>query len=402
MQSGDLKESNRIMILQLIRDRVCSRAEIAQILGMSRPAVSVLVGELIEDGLVQEIGRGQSSETGGKRPILLSFNHEAGQVISIFFNGEKFEVALTDLNSNVILQKKKIANIYSDYKKTFHEIVLEIETLKKEANEMGILAPIIACGIVLKGLVNTKTGTMFYSATLPYWKDVPVSEYFKEKLQVPVFIENDARAITLVELRNDPKKRNNLVCVTVGLGIGSGVVINNEIYRGPFEGAVNFAHTTVLDGGPLCQCGNKGCWEVLASNSAFLKELRSRDDKYESTDIDEVLDLYEAGNPLVREVLINYTGYWLGIGLANISRVFNPERIVIQGELTRAGEALKHKIEEVVSNRALPVFSQTEIVFSRTDKNVNVISASEIALKHFFTKEHHVDIWVPALERLGE
>ncbi|TDF97214.1 ROK family transcriptional regulator [Paenibacillus piri] len=394
ISKNDMKESNRMSILKTVRKGVCSRAEISAALGLSKPAVSALVDELIREGLVYETGRGDSTEAGGKRPILLDFQADAALIVAVSFNNKRYEVALTNLVGKVMFYVKKKIIIAEDYRQTLDLIVQDIRQLIQEAGEQGFKQPVISCGIAIRGLVDTKNGIMRYSAAIP-WTDAPIGDYMKECLGIPIFIENDARAGTYAELlHSNGEYKDALVCVSVGLGIGTGVVIHNEVYRGAFDGAVNFAHSTIAHDGPLCSCGNRGCWDALASITALGEELTRRDSKYASLDFEAILGLYHDGDPVVADVLLNHTGYWLGVGIANILNVFNPEQLIIQGEITNAGQELERKIIEIVQKRALSAVSKgVKIGFSQDSDKLQVRGAAAVISKHFFSDTYHRIIW---------
>jgi predicted NBD/HSP70 family sugar kinase len=394
ISKNDMKESNRMSILKTVRRGIYSRADISTALGLSKPAVSSLVDELIKEGLVYETGRGDSTEAGGKRPILLDFQADAAMIVAVSFNNERYEVALTNLVGKVLFYIKKKIKIYDDYRQTLDLIVQEIRQLIQEAREKDIMQPVIACGMAVRGLVDTKRGIMRYSAAIP-WKDAAIGEYMGQCLEIPVFIENDARAGTYAELlRSNGEYKEALVCVSVGLGIGTGVVIHNEVYRGAFDGAVNFAHSVISHDGPLCRCGNHGCWDALASITAFGEELSRRDDKYTELDFDTALKMYHEGDPVVADVLLNHTGYWLGVGIANILNIFNPEQLIIQGDIINAGREMEQKIIEVVKMRALSVVSQdVNITFSQDSEKLQVRGAAAVISKHFFSDTYHRVIW---------
>jgi predicted NBD/HSP70 family sugar kinase len=400
LRTNDMKEINRMSVLKTVKRGICSRAEISASLGMSKPAVSSLVDGLINEGLIREIGRGKSTGVGGKRPILLDFNANAGIIVAVYFNSGWCEIGLTDLSGQVITYTKKEMIIHKDYRKTLDQIVLDIMEMIQQIRSEGVQQPVLACGVAIKGLIDTKLGIMRYSATIPEWRDIPVKEYLGSSLNVPTFIENDARANTFAEL-SERDARHTIACVSVGNGIGTGIAIQNEVYRGAYDGAVTFAHTTVLDNGPLCGCGNRGCWEALASTNAFLKELGNRKKVFEGLEFAEVIQKYHEGDAVIRDVLINYTGYWIGVGIANILNIFNPEQIIIQGDITLAGEELARKIEDVAMSKTLPVSRAAELSFSRNSEMYQVKGAAAVVIKHFFTGKFHRDIWTGEYFRVG-
>ncbi|HZG85405.1 ROK family transcriptional regulator [Paenibacillus sp.] len=391
VQPNDLRETNRLAVLRQLQNRVASRADLSSELGLSKPSVSSIIVELMELGLVEEIGHGESKDTGGKRPIMLSLREDAGLFISIYFNSEWHEISLMNFNQRIVAYKKQSSTVYPDFRRTFADIADDVREMIREARAAGNSQPILACGVVLKGTVHAEQGLMSYTATIPDWRDVPLVAFLEDELQVPVFIENDARANTLFELSNlHDRQEGTLVYVSVGLGIGTGVVLSGNIFRGDQGGAVNFAHTAILQGGPICSCGNRGCWEAVASTKAFLTELSNRDSRYIGASLSEALDRFaSSGDDTVREVLHDYTAYWLGIGLANIMNIFNPQTIMIQSEFNRVGDWFRERIEEVGKNRALPFARNTKIVYAGQHEYLHLKSAFAVVMQHFLSKEHH-------------
>lgn len=396
MQSKDLKSRNRADILRLISRGSRSRADIASELGISKPAVSGIVEELIVGGLVLERGRGRSQANGGRRPILLELNSDAGLIVAVYFNESWYEVAIVDLSAKVLLHEKRNTRLGKDYRQTLEDVVATIWQLIEKLQKQGLRRPVLACGIAIKGHVNTEEGQMLYSSGFPHWRNVPVRDYVAEALEVPVYVENDARAMTYAELLyGGSKDLKTSACVSVSRGIGTGMVIQNEVYRGAYDVAVTFGHTTVAENGPLCKCGNYGCWEALASTDAFLRELGEQCPDLEGIGFPEALKKFHNGEKIVRKVLLDYTGYWLGVGIANILNTFNPEKLIVQGIITQAGEALLVRIQEVVRQRALPIPRTALVSFSELTEQVEVKGAAAVVIKRFFSEEDHHKIWQP-------
>lgn len=393
VRPNDLKESNRVSILNLIRSNKYSRADISGLLGLSKPTVSSIVEELIRENLVVEVGQGIATDRVGKKPTYLGFNAKAGLIVAININQNTCDVAVTDLAANIIARRETPTNIFRDYRKTLDEIVNQINILILDIPNKALSKRIIACGIAFKGLVNSETGIMHYSASFPHWKDVPIGEYFSNSLKIPVFIENNARAITFAEMQfGRGSGKQYIVCVSMSIGIGTGVVMNNDVYRGANSGAVTFGHTIVLENGPECQCGNRGCWESLASPYALLRELKAKDPKYAKMhSFKQVMKEYNT-DPVIRDLVLNYTCFWLGVGIANLLNTFNPQMLIIQGEITSIGEELRKKIEEVALARTLPLNRNVEICFSSMSENIEIIGATSVVINKFFSPENHMDL----------
>jgi predicted NBD/HSP70 family sugar kinase len=386
----DMKERNRLSILNTIRRGQCSRVEISSKLGMSKPAVSALVDELLQEDLIVETGRGDSTEAGGKRPILLDLNPKYGIVLAVHFNNERFEVALANLMGELIAYQQVRLTVMADYRVTLGMIVQEAHKLlaKHRLNEK--MSKLIGCGISVKGLIETSSGILRYSAGFPEWRDVPIAAAFEEALHVPVFVENDARASTFALLHGEQGIKSNIATVNVGLGIGTGVAVQGEVYHGSHDGAVTFAHTMITSDGPQCDCGKFGCWESLASISALLKELARRDPSYSNLAFSDVVDKYNNDDATVKDVLLNYTAYWLGMGISNMLGVFDPEQLFILGDITLAPQDVRDRIIQTANAHTAPVSRQTPITFVENSAGKFLIqAAASVMIEQFFTLKYH-------------
>jgi len=226
-------------------------------------------------------------------------------------------------------------------------------------------ADLAAVGLGVAGLSNPETGILFTSPHLPGWKDVPLRDIIQKELGTKSFLINDATAAALGELRYGAGKgARHLIYITISTGIGGGIIVNGRIYTGSGGMAGEIGHMVVDDKGPLCTCGNNGCWETLASGSALAREARIEINEgtitsileYVDGDIDEVSakaihKAAKAGDRLANE-LIARTAYYLGVGLANLINVFNPEIIVLGGGLTNIGDMLLKPAYDEAGRRA--------------------------------------------------
>ncbi|MFZ4453857.1 ROK family transcriptional regulator [Salibacterium aidingense] len=388
LQSTNLKIQNYITILSMIREKVMSRAEIANVVGMSRPAVSSIIKELIDEGLVKEIGHGETSEVGGKRPILLDIDERAGNILSVYYDGAVLQMAICNLKADILVQEQVDLPVTTDEEAILDKISEYLNAFVKAESE----ARIIACGFVMKGIVNTITSTLQYSVALPEWENVSIGKVLEKQLQIPVFIENDARAQTLDLLKQEQNHYNTFVSVKVDTGIGTGVALDNQLYRGAFEGAVNFAHTTVHDEGPLCICGNYGCWEALASTTALLHKVETVT-KEKGLSIQDIILRYNKGEAGIRDIVNNYTAYWIGVGLANIARVFQPEKIVLLSVLNAFQAPFRENVKEIYNRKSSPAFNRSLIAFEEVDDNLQLRSAAEVVCSYFYSADFHEGIW---------
>ncbi|UCG10773.1 MAG: ROK family protein [Dehalococcoidia bacterium] len=252
-----------------------------------------------------------------------------------------------------------------------------------------------AVGIGAAGLSDPEKGILFTSPHLPQCCDVPLRDDIAKGLGAKTFITNDASAAALGEFYfGAGRGAHNFIYITISTGIGGGIIIADRLYTGSSGTAGELGHMTIADDGPPCRCGNKGCWEALASGSALSREARQRIKEGAKTsildhaggDIDKVTgetvqQAAEQGDALAEE-LIARTGYYFGIGLANLINIFNPELIVIGGGLANMGDRLLKPAFRVAEERSFRQICQ-KVRFARAELGVNsgVLGAAAYALQ---------------------
>ncbi len=252
-----------------------------------------------------------------------------------------------------------------------------------------------AIGVGAPGLSNPETGILFTSPHLPKLKNVPLRDIIEKGLGKKTFLINDANAAALGELYfGAGQGARNFVYVTISTGIGGGIIIDGKIYTGALGTAGEIGHMTIDDTGPLCNCGNRGCWEQLASGTALARETRERIKNGAETSIldyaggsiekvtaEVIHRAAQAGDTLARE-LISQTGYYLGVGLANLINIFNPEVIVIGGGLSNIGEMLLDPAFKEAGERAFKEpYRAVRLTRAELGGNSGVLGAAAFALE---------------------
>ena len=256
-----------------------------------------------------------------------------------------------------------------------------------------------AVGIGAPGLADTEAGILFTSPNLPGWKNVPLRDIVQEKLKKKAFLINDGSAAALGEhWFGAAKGVAHFIYITISTGIGGGVVVEGKVLNG-FKGmAGEIGHMTIADEGPPCRCGSRGCWEALASGTALAKEARRRIETGADTniltfaegDIDKVTaqtvqTAAETGDPLANELILRAARY-LGVGVANLINIFNPEMIVIGGGLSNMGDRLFKPAHQVVEERAFNrAFRTVRFVQAALGRNSGVLGAGAFALDQMKT-----------------
>jgi len=271
-----------------------------------------------------------------------------------------------------------------------------LESTDRALNHAGITAgQLEAVCIGAPGLSNPETGVVFTSPHLPGWKDVPLKQITEDKMGVKTLIVNDANAAALGEMYfGAAKGARNFVYVTISTGIGGGIVIDGEVYAGSLGTGGEIGHMTIDTNGPKCNCGNNGCWETLASGTALAREAKQRIEdgaetsilNYTGGDVNKVNaeTVHKAalqGDTLARE-LIAQTSYYIGVGLANLINIFNPEIIVIGGGLSNIGDMLLEPAYKVAGERAYKVaFNSVRFARAQLGRNSGVIGAAAHAFR---------------------
>lgn len=377
-----IKKMNKTLVLDTVRQQQpLSRADIAATLGLNKATVSSLVSELIESQLVTESGPGESS--GGRKPTLLLFNRGAGYAIGIDIRVNDLFAVLVDLEGNVI-RERTVPLKDSSPDHTIDQIRKMMHWLSKRAPESPY--GIVGIGIGVPGLVDEKSRIV--SAPNLGWNNVAVQNLLISEFGENIHIDNEANAGAIGEkLYGAGRDAANLIYISIGVGIGSGMIVGGELYRGTSNFSGEVGHMTVTENGPLCRCGNRGCWETLASEKALLDRAAQRwqDDAAASEEegLDRLLKLARAGD-LDALSLLEETGKHLGVGLANLVNILNPELIVIGNRLSMAGDLLQEPMLHTLESRSLSYhMKKTQVAFAELGIRSTALGAASMPITSF-------------------
>jgi len=354
--SETARDINRRIVLNLIRsNEPLSRADLARHSGLQRSTVSVIIEQLIEQRWVTQGANGRAPR--GRRPRFLHLNKERVRIIGINVRTDTTTVALADLDARFVAQESlPTAKTPEQF---IADLVPRIQNLVK-------MSPDITCegiGVSLPGRVDLASQRLVFAPNLG-WRPFDLKTPLEEATGLPVELENAANACALAELWLGQYTQGvrNLVAVTVSEGIGAGLILNHQLIRGSNGLAGEFGHTTIVEDGLQCGCGNRGCWEVYASNSAAVRyyagqDLRARNGRAKNgsdgsvPSFDDVLRLAEQNDPKAVES-INTMAHYLGAGLALLVTGLAPDVIVLIGEVTRLWNRVGPIIEQVIRERS--------------------------------------------------
>lgn len=284
-------------------------------------------------------------------------------VLGVDMGGTKILTAVIDSAGTILSSDYVATPAEGDYKEGVAAI---LASLQRSLQGAGLsLSNISAVGLGIPGISNPETGILFTSPHLPQWHNIPVRDLIENQTGLKTFLVNDANAAAVGELAfGAARGACNFIYVTISTGIGGGIIINGELYTGTCGTAGEIGHMTIDDNGLLCNCGNRGCWETLASGTALARIARERlvegvqssilhhaGGKMENITAEIVHEAAVAGDRLALQ-LIEQTGIYIGVGLVNLIDVFNPECIVIGGGLAQIGDMLLEPAFRIVKERA--------------------------------------------------
>lgn len=372
------KMNQKVLLNEIVSNSPVSRARLSEITGLNKSTVSSQVNTLIEKNLIFEIGQGQSS--GGRKPVMLVFNKNAGYSIGIDIGVDSINGILTDLKGNIVLnQSHHLGKPSLDKNKDVLFSMIKDLTNHIPDSPYGL----IGIGLCVPGLVNTEQKVIF-TPNIEWNYELDLKSLIEQEFQVPVFIENEANAGAYGEkVFGAAKNYENIIYVSVGTGIGIGIVINNDLYRGVNGFAGEMGHLTIDFNGLKCSCGNRGCWELYASEKALLNTFQNNDT---ITSYQELINLANQNDPDILMALQNF-GFYLGIGLTSILNTFNPQAVIIRNDIVEAMPMVLNSIRNSILSRSNDKLNNShELLLSSLGKNAPALGTSSIAIEHFLEK----------------
>ncbi len=357
-----------------------SRTDVANKTGLNKGTVSSLVSELIEEQLVSESGPGKSN--GGRRPVMLLFNEDAGYSIGVDIGVNYILGIVTNLQGK----------IYKEKLKDFQE--LTYEEIKKELYEMidCMIASIpkspyglVGIGIGVPGTVDT-TGTILRAPNLN-WKNIDLKNIVAKKYCVPVKVENEANCGAYGEKKFGVGKNfNNMIYVSIGFGIGGGLILNNQLYQGNNGLSGELGHMTIERNGEKCRCGDLGCWELYASERALVSHAKRLMNDSTIT-LEHLIDLAENEDPVAIE-LFREIGKSIGIGINNIINIFNPNQVIIGNRLAACEKWLHSSLVETIENHSLSNHQKNlHIHYSSLARHSCALGVAAFSTEHFLNND---------------
>jgi predicted NBD/HSP70 family sugar kinase len=354
------KSTPNAAITQALRERgTLSQAELARLTGLGKATVSRAVSELQRAGVVVDVGRSLAPAGGasGRPAAALTLNPESGACIGVQLGLKSIRAVLADVSHTVLASR--VAPLDWDYSpgQALDATARLVEEVQREARSDPDL--LIGVGMAMPSPVHPDTGRVIRSSAIGTWAGLRVNEMFEDRLKRPVFVENESRCAALAELTwGAAKGLSSLVYVKTEGGVSGAIISGGKLRRGVSGGAGEFGHITYDPNGPLCRCGNRGCFEVFLSDGALLKPMQST--YGETFDMQELIERARSGDKGSRRILVDAAEI-LARCLATACNVLNPQAIVLAGSLLPAGDLVMKPLREFMSRHVLIPLDRSEM-----------------------------------------
>ncbi len=394
-----IRSINQSVLLNLIRaNGPISRPQLATLSGLSQVTVIKITNALIDRHLILE--KDYAESTGGRRAGLLEINPEGGFAVGLIPQQYSLTAVILNLNSDLVYSQQWNITLRDNYPQA---IDLFVQCTEELFSNSGIpREKIIGVGIGMAGLIDAERGYCIDSWRMN-WQNVEISRPLEDRLGIPVFLDNDVNCLAVYEkLFGQGQPYHHFLVVAIGGGVGLGIVVNGDLYRGAFGGAGEFGHTAVTTEGRRCTCGNRGCLEAYISDSGIVKNYLeyvhtttySLEKGIQEPTAFEVVERARNGDEAARAAF-QRAGILLGVSLANLVNIFNPECIVLSGPNTDAsmlaGDLLLEPMRQAFKQH---LFSQIgkdlHFIVERLGFESWARGAGSLVLSHFFAAPAHL------------
>ncbi|WP_158591793.1 ROK family transcriptional regulator [Oceanobacillus halophilus] len=373
MKTGDagyIKQINRkILIEEIIKNISLSRSDLARITGLNKATVSAQVNDFLQEEIVIE-EYGSESGNRGRRPIILEINDKAGYSIGIDIDATEISILFLNLKGHTFFTSRFEVQ-FDNLGQVTNQLISTLTPLIEKYNRVYKPLGLVGISVGIHGIVNNKEEIIF--TPKEEWSNISIKEQLEEAFHTPVYIDNNANLSVFAEQVFD-EHISDLFCITLYSGIGLGIISENKIYRGYKGFAGEIGHMIVESHGLQCTCGNKGCWELYASERVLMESLKEIDP---SLSIEEALIKHSEKH---LEVIDQYLEY-LAVGLNNVINIFNPEKIILNGTIINGNTPF---IDDITNRLKSKMNNFREIRASNIGEYSSVLGGAAFALKNFF------------------
>ncbi len=342
-----MRESNWLLVLNCVRAHAgLPRAEVARQTGLSRTTVGTIIDELLAEGLVRESGSERALPSGGRRVIPVHFNAGVANIVGVALGRHRLILVVTDLSATILGRSEVPFPAFDGPEVCLPRLASAIRAFLEEHHVSW--SNVIGVGLGMPGILMDG---VCRAPTIPGWEGFPIEARIRALVQRPIYLDNNARLGALGESRfGTARDAASLLYVRVGTGIGGGLVLAGQVYRGGAGSAGEIGHMVVDPHGRRCACGTLGCLETFAGKQAIIDRVRDRIPKV--TDIVTVLERAQAGDAVCVEAL-RVAGESIGAIVAGLVNFISPELVVVDGSTMRAGDLVLAPIRAAVAAKSL-------------------------------------------------
>jgi len=363
-----------------------SNSELSKVIKLSTPKINSLLIELIKDGLINELGRGDSS--GGRRPNIYGLVENGFYIVGITININRTIISIFNSNNTEIAEPRYFPIKMQPDFNIFHQVNEKLDEVLKKRNIDR--KNVLAVGLELPGLIDQKKGI-----NITYFPEIKnFSDELTKVFSMPVYFSHDSKLRAFTEQHFGlAQNKKNVLMLQADWGLGLGIIINGKLYPGKSGYSGEFGHLPIVDNGILCSCGKQGCLETIVSATAIARIAKQGikggtssliseliDNQIDKIDITTVIEAANRGDQFAISILSD-VGYWLGKGIVYLIQIFNPELIVLGGRVAEAKQFITAPIQQAIntfSNR--DISNDTEIKFSELGQLAGPIGAAAYAL----------------------
>lgn len=395
-----VRGQNRLLILSLIRKfGSVSRVELAKVTGLSTAALTNITSQLLDLGLIKEVGLGESSQ--GRKPVLLEFNHKARHLIGVDVGRISIRSCLTDLSGHILICKKRDFDLQKEWQHVHLEIVNQVTELLNEAPDLRM--SIAGVGVATPGNPHLRQIIIFD----PEQRSIPIDfappsfqGYVQEKTGLPTLVANATDAAALAETwYGAAQSVESIIYLTIGTGVKASLVVHGQLYPNLDGFTPEFGHTTIDVDGPACWCGNCGCLELYTSKEAILQNaikaatdysssiLNETTGNHENLTVNQVFKAAKQGDNAAK-ITISQLVKYLGAGAVNLVNLYNPDLILIGTREMPVEDLyiLVEPIQKIIRERCIPTSSEnTEVGIGSFGGSAYMMGAVTIVSKELFT-----------------
>ncbi len=392
------KQRNRSLILNMIKEEGISRAELSKRTGLSRGGITPIISELLDMELIIETG--VSVTYSGRRPITIELNPSGCHAIAVDWGRKRFTVAVVDFIGHIVAEEE-YRFIEND---TLDHILIRLKEIISNFLKQVKVKRIAGIGVVAPGPLDINEGIILSPPNFRGWKNVHIKQILEEEFRLPVFLDNNANAYALAEKNyGKGKAYHNFIYAVVDEGIGAGIIINDQIYRGKGGFGSEIGHISINMDGPKCECGNRGCVEVYATitkimqqinnyaelgmPSPFLTDIRNQ----RLIEWEDIIEGLENADPVCLNIIRKEAAYVANV-LVSLINILEPEAIFIGSDIAKAGTHILEPLDEYITNSTVTQkIQKTDLLLSNLSQ-ASLMGGAMLVIQNFIDRGNYEDI----------